>query len=201
MQVFTLPLGALQTNCYILASEKKALVIDPADAHFQILAFLQKEGLTLEGILLTHCHFDHMGGVDALAEASGAPLFCPEKDAVGLTDENRNASRCFGEGLSIKTAPARLLKEGDRIELGNEELTVLETPGHTAGSVCYLADDLLISGDTLFFRGYGRTDLPSGSDVMLVRSLRRLFCLEDRTVYPGHGPSTTILKEKNFYGL
>ena len=201
MQVVTLPLGALQTNCYILASEKKALVIDPADAHFQILALLQKEGLTLEGILLTHCHFDHMGGVDALAEASGAPLFCPEKDAVGLTDENRNASRCFGEGLSIKTAPARLLKEGDRISLGTEELTVLDTPGHTSGSVCYLAEDLLISGDTLFFRGCGRTDLPSGSDGMLLRSLRRLFCLEDRAVYPGHGPSTTLLKEKNFYGL
>ena len=201
MQVFTLPLGALQTNCYILVSEKKALVIDPADSHLQILALLQKEGLHLEGILLTHCHFDHMGGVDALAEASGAPLYCPEKDAVGLTDEDRNASRYFGEGLSLKTLPTRLLKEGDEITHGSERLTVLETPGHTSGSVCYLAENLLISGDTLFFRGYGRTDLPSGSDAKLYSSLKRLFCLEDRTVYPGHGPATTLLKEKSFYGF
>ena len=201
MKVFTLPLGALQTNCHVLASDGKAIVVDPADQCSKILAFLKKEELSLEGVVLTHCHFDHMGGVDELIEKSGAPLFCPEKDFPGLTDKKRNASYYFGQGLTVKAEPARLLKEGNVLCVGSETITVMETPGHTAGSICCVGTDFLISGDTLFCRGYGRTDLPSGDERALTASLRRILTMDDRTVYPGHGPATTIFGEKRFYGI
>ena len=205
MHVKTLVLGPLSTNCYLLTSDSApghALIIDPAFHPESILKELEKEELVLDAILLTHCHFDHMWALDELAENTGALLLCPEKDKKGLTDPKQNASSLFFRTpLSIKTTPARLLKDSDQILLGNEKLTVLETPGHTAGSVCYKTEDLLFSGDTLFQNGSGRTDLPSGDGKAMERSLRCLLAFDDLTVYPGHGKATSIGKEKAFFEI
>ena len=203
MTVYTYPIGPLQTNCYVITcpnANGQALVIDPAFHEDQILSFLESKGLVLGGVILTHCHFDHMWAVDGLCKG-GAPFYCPKKDAPALNDPKRNASYYFGQTLAVKTDPARLLSEGDEIRLGNETLTVLETPGHTEGSICLLSDGILFSGDTLFCHGYGRTDLPSGNESALFSSLRRILSMNDCTVYPGHGKETTILQEKRYFGV
>ena len=204
MQVKTLVLGAVQTNCYILTSDSapgRALVIDPAASAKDIFAYLQKNALTLDAILLTHTHFDHMEALDELIALTGAPFYCPEKDAGGLTDFITNGSMLlFRYPVIVNIKPTRLLRSGDHIGFGKEKLTVLETPGHTVGSVCYDGGDILFSGDTLFCQGYGRTDLPGVRDDELFSSLKRIFALPDKTVYPGHGQTTTIANERRYFG-
>ena len=204
MEVRTLVLGPVMTNCYLLTDSSapgRALVIDPAYDGAAIASQLERSGLKPEGVLLTHCHFDHMEGLDELIARTGAPLLCPAKDAAGLTDPFYNGSLLlFRYPVTVSAHPARLLHEGDEILFGDEKLTVLETPGHTAGSVCYLARDLLFSGDTLFAGGYGRTDLPGGDDAALGASLARILALPDRKVFPGHGEATTIANEKRRFG-
>ena len=147
MTVYTYPVGPLLTNCYIVTSptaKGKALVIDPGFGEEKILSFLESKGLALEGVILTHCHFDHMWALDGLCK-KGIPFYCPKKDADALEDSKKNASLYFGKPLAVKTPPTKLLSEGDKIVLGNETLTVLETPGHTEGSICLLGDGILFS--------------------------------------------------------
>ncbi len=202
MKVLTYPIGPLLTNCYVLTCESangKALIVDPAFADERILFFLKKHDLTPAGVLVTHCHFDHLWALDALVEKTGVPFYCPALDAEALQDPKKNASYYFGRELVVNSIPTALLKEGDRVSLGDEQLTVLETPGHTKGSICLYTKGHLISGDTLFCRGYGRTDLPGGSAQELNSSLQRLFLLDDCIVYPGHGETTTIYEERVFY--
>ena len=204
MKVLTYPIGPLLTNCYVLTCQSangKALVVDPAFAEDRILSFLEKHDLTLAGILLTHCHFDHMWALDALVEKTGVPFYCPALDAQALRDPKKNASYYFGKELVVNSTPTILLKKGDQITLGEEKLTVLETPGHTKGSICLYTDGILLSGDTMFCRGYGRTDLPGGNMGELKNSLHKLLSLDDCIVYPGHGETTTIHEEKIFYGM
>lgn len=205
MKVKTLVLGLLQTNCFLLTSESlpgQCLLIDPASDGQRILETLKKEGLTLEGILLTHSHFDHMSALDVLSSATGAPFFCPQKDEKGLTDGRLNGSLVFmSSALTVKTAPQKLLFEGDELFLGDEKLTVLETPGHTAGSVCYKTEGAIFTGDTLFCHGVGRTDLPGGSSELLLSSVQRLLSLENLVAYPGHGQTTLINEERRFLGF
>ncbi len=202
MKVIALSLGTLQTNCYILSSLQDAVVIDPAGEGERIFEVLQKEGLTLKGILLTHTHFDHFGAVDELVKKTDTLLYCPLDDASGLTDTRLNVSGFFGKGQTVKTAPSRLLKEGDKIAFGEEQLTVISTPGHTAGSCCYLSKAALFSGDTLFKHSYGRTDMPGGNKELLFSSLRRLLSTEENLkVYPGHGSDTTLDNERRYFGV
>ena len=192
----------MQTNCYILNFEKEALLVDPAADAELILKKLHEKEWSLKGILLTHTHFDHMGAVDAIVKATGAPLYCPYKDAPGLRDWGKNLSLHFTRHtMQVDTVPAVLLHEWDTVPFGNERLRVLETPGHTVGSVCYEGEDFLFSGDTLFYHGYGRTDIPGGSEEQLSQSLSRLLTLENRTVYPGHGQPTSLEDERIFFGL
>jgi glyoxylase-like metal-dependent hydrolase (beta-lactamase superfamily II) len=203
MTVYTYPIGPLLTNCYIVTArgaENRALVIDPAFGAEKILGFLESKGLRLDGVLLTHCHFDHMGAVDGLCK-EGVPFYCSLADAPALEDPRKNGSAYFGKEVTVKTVPTKLLREGDVLSLGEERLTVLETPGHTEGSICLVSDELLFSGDTLFFHGYGRTDLYGGSDQKIASSLRRILSLEERTVYPGHGKATSVSSEKSYFGL
>ena len=203
MDIQKLTLGLLAANCYLLTSGTApghALLIDPGGEPEKILAALKERDLTLDAILLTHGHFDHIAAVDPLASALGAPLLCPQKDKRALCDPHINLSAHFTrEPLYIETVPARLLKEWDQIPLGGERLTVLETPGHTPGSVCFMTEGALFTGDTLFAGGSGRTDLPGGDPAALRASLARLLSLCDLSVHPGHGESTSISIERAFY--
>ena len=174
MRVFCLPVGELATNCYLAADENgNAAVIDPGDGAQEILARAAQEGLTIAAILLTHAHYDHMLAAAEVRAATGAPGRMPE-----LTAD-------------------RVVREGDVIEAGGLRFTVLHTPGHTPGSCCYLCRRTLFSGDTLFMDSEGRTDFPGGDPHALAASLRRLAALEgDYAVYPGHGPATTLSRER-----
>lgn len=203
MNVYTLSLGALSTNCYILEKDGKALVIDPADEGDTIAKYLKERTFTPVAVLLTHSHFDHMMGAEQLCRLYRLPLHCPEKDIPGLSDPIRNVSGLFGmPQITIVNTEITGIKEGDRFFLQEEPVEVLETPGHTIGSVCFKAPGILLSGDTLFLNGHGRTDLPGGSNRELQNSLHRILSLGERlTVYPGHGAPTTINEERRYFGL
>ena len=183
MNIQTLTLGPLATNCYLVRAEesRRAVIIDPAANSKRLLAALEEQGLTLEAILLTHAHFDHILGLPALGNV---PIYVHELDAPAMTDAVRN---CAEDRLPAVSA-THLVHEGDVLHLAGMTFTVMHTPGHTPGGVCYQCGDDLFTGDTLFAPGYGRTDLPGGSWSDLVRSLRRLLHLPGNLhVYPGHG--------------
>ncbi len=200
MIVVTLPVGLLQTNCYIVGCEKtkEGAVIDPGGDPQHVLAEVERRGLTLRYVLNTHAHFDHTDANGALVEASGAPLAIHPKDRRLL--EMAGGAAFFGLQADPSPAPDLELHDGDELAVGTVRLRVLYTPGHTPGHVCfYEADEgVLFDGDVLFRRGIGRTDLPGGSFQQLMDSIQRvLFALPDETVvYSGHGPATTIGEEK-----
>lgn len=197
--VTCLPLGPIKANTYILTDEKsgKTAVIDAGACTSECKQAL--EGKDVQYILLTHGHFDHLLGVAELKKLTGAQICIHAADAACLTDEEE--SLCSWEYPGAQTAvPAdRLLKDGDVLELGETTLTVLHTPGHTKGGVCYadFENRLLFTGDTLFCLTAGRTDFPGGDDVELLTSLIRLRNLDgDFTVYPGHNRASTLEYER-----
>ena len=194
--------GEIETNCYLLHAEgaKEALIVDPGDEARRIRKKLETEGLTPVAILLTHGHFDHTLAVGMLRKMyPGIPVYaCLDEKAV-LTDPYMNAS-FMGK---FEPVDADIwVKEGDELDLAGLHCKVLHTPGHTIGSICYYfeEDKVLVAGDTLFFTGFGRTDLPTGDMQDLVESIRtKLYVLPDETqVYCGHGGSTTIGHEKKY---
>lgn len=195
MEIITLSPTGFASNCFILHSAGEAFVIDPAISEKRIIARLADEGLTLKGILLTHGHFDHIWRAQELRNATGAPLYVHESDAEMLTDSKKNAYATFkGGSFTIREADS-LLREGDVLTLGGEKITVLHTPGHTKGSVCYDTGEILITGDTLFAQGFGRYDLYGGDLKALKGSLQRLLELastENRWIYCGHGENSTL---------
>lgn len=205
MKIRYTAVGSYGTNCYILADEAsgEAAAVDCAlfDADYRHL--LEITGVkTLKYILLTHGHFDHVCGVADLKDACGGEVCISEADAPCLTDEKVNLNTYTGFGTFRPVPPDRILHNGDILTLGETELRVLETPGHTPGSVCFLTDTALFSGDTLFRLSMGRTDMPGGSTRRLFASLKLLGELPgEYDVYPGHGELTTLGYEKrnNFY--
>lgn len=197
MNVITLRLGPLQTNCYILCNDdKKAIVIDPAFYSDRIISALEEKGLTLDKILLTHAHFDHIMAVEDLRK-QGAEVYVHADDEEILYDSNLNSMLDFlGRDMKINKAE-HLLKDGDVIWLGDEQIKVLHTPGHTNGSVCYITDECIFTGDTLFKDGVGRWDLYGGDYNKLMSSLKKIALLDKNyTVYSGHGEQTTLDYEK-----
>jgi len=197
--VETLVVGPLEVNCYLLGCEqtKQAVVIDPGDEWRRILTTAQRSGLELVGILLTHAHFDHMGGAAELARATGLDVALHADDLPLL----KAAGGALFFGLPSPPLPERLtyLTAGQHIAVGRLTLHVLHTPGHTPGHVSFhlAAERAIFVGDVLFAQGIGRTDLPGGSYDTLMRSINQLLLLPDDTqVYPGHGPSTTIGQER-----
>ena len=190
LKVHTLTLGSYQTNCYIIHEEasKTCCVIDPGYDADRILDKLDALGLTLEAILLTHGHFDHVGAVRELAAETQCDVYlCPE-------DLSMPPMMTAGPLYHTKT-----YVEGTQLSLAGLDITVLHTPGHTPGSVCLLTGNTLFSGDTLFAGSCGRTDLPGGSWSDILKSLRRLAALEGNYwVYPGHAESTTLAQEKRY---
>ncbi len=206
MKVLVLPLGKMSVNCLIIYDENTltGAVVDPGgeDCTEKILSKLEMSGITLKYILLTHAHFDHMLSLEELRRVTGAPLALHAHDADSLTDPSLTYMEQFA-GITESCKPAEItLWDGDTIELGETTLTVIHTPGHTMGSVCYMADGIILTGDTLFCGGIGRSDLYGGDEMALRDSLKKLVRLEgDYKLYPGHGSTTTLSKERagNFY--
>ncbi len=193
-----LPVGQMGVNCYILENPetRQCLVVDPGDEGERILA--QVGGREVCAVLLTHGHFDHMGAVDAVCAATGAPLYVHSGDVNKLTDAHANVSGLFGEPLTVQT-PALPLEDGDVVEAAGFPLQVMSTPGHTNGCVCYLLPENggVLTGDTLFAHGYGRTDFPDGDFSKLVNSFRRLMRITPRqTAWPGHEEPGLVGRDK-----
>ena len=181
------------TNCYIVYDEKsgKCAVIDPASE--KAAEAVKKLSLTPEFILLTHGHFDHISGVNGFLAEYDIPLYIHENDAELLTDGYKNASSLLIGGNITVTAEPRTLKAGDELSLGELKLTVVHTPGHTRGCVCYFCGDSVFTGDTVFAYDRGRTDLYGGDETAIIDSIHKLLpLLKGKTVYPGHGPKRTF---------
>lgn len=188
LTIHPLVMGAYQTNCYIIHEQHSSAccVIDPGYNPETILDTLDALGLTLEAILLTHGHFDHVGAVRDLAADTGCQVYICAED-LALPQQ-------LTAGVLYHT---QTYAEGTRLHLAGLDITVLQTPGHTPGSVCLLIDDTLFTGDTLFAGSCGRTDLPGGSWEQMRHSLDRLASLEPNYwVLPGHGESTSLSDEK-----
>ena len=196
MKIAVMQLGAYQTNCYMVWAEDsdKCVLIDPGYQPEEILEQIRSKGKTLEAILLTHGHFDHVGGVESLVRETGCQLWLQEGDYTQFQSPENDY---FYPIHDCKFTQVNLCKEGQQIQAGGLVFTVMETPGHTWGSVCYICQDFIFSGDTLFEGSCGRTDLPGGDWETLMGSLHRLAQLQgDYRVLPGHGPSSTLSEEK-----
>lgn len=196
-----LPVGVLQCNCSIVGDEQshEAMVIDPGDQIEEILAILRQENLSLKYIVVTHAHIDHIGGAMKLKAATGAPILLNQNDLALMKMLDVQAT-WVGMRPPGQVQVDESVADGQSLKIGNINSTVIETPGHTEGSICILfpQEKKLIAGDTLFAGSIGRTDLPGGSFDKIMRSLRtRLLALPDDTeVVPGHGPLTSIGEER-----
>lgn len=193
------PLSEIGTNSYIVETDSKnAVLIDaPADAGF-IISQLRESGLTLKKILLTHGHIDHTGAVYDLAEKTGCEVYIHSADITKLYDADLSLSNYLGIPLKLYK-DAKALSDGDIIIQDEIKFEVISTPGHTSGSVCYISGDVMFSGDTLFYRSVGRTDMVDGDSETLIKSLKRLKEIDyDYTVYSGHGAPTSLADEKAF---
>ncbi|HLI09112.1 MAG TPA: MBL fold metallo-hydrolase [Ktedonobacteraceae bacterium] len=198
--VACITVGPFQENCYLYAcpQTREAVIIDPGDEAESILKTIAELRLIPRYIINTHGHIDHIGAIDAVHTVYPVPLAIHAADVHMYTDEH--VAREYGKTSPlVKTKPDMLLKEGDRLTFGTLSLEVVETPGHTPGGVCLVSHPYCVfSGDTLFYRGIGRTDFEGGSYEQIVASIReKLYTLDDDlVVFPGHGGPTTIIEEK-----
>ena len=197
------PVTMLQTNCCYLVDEAtgKAAVSDPGERSGSLEAQIDKDGGKLEYVLLTHGHYDHICYAKQLADKYGAKIVTGRHNDVFLSDTYLNGTRAHGLPFTPFGADI-LLEDGEVFNLGETEIAYLYTPGHTSGCGVFLFDEVMLAGDLLFCESYGRTDLPSGDDEMMLRSLKRVKELDgDYTVVPGHGPLTTLSHERRFNPL
>ena len=181
-------------NCYVVSDDTgEGVVIDPGGMAKEILAYIRGKKLSIQAVLDTHGHCDHIGANDAIRDETGAPLYIHKADAPMLSDMRLNLSAFMG--FKALSRPAEhLLSEGDKISFGQSELEVIHTPGHTVGGVCFVGDGVVFTGDTLFAGSIGRSDFPGGSEVELIGNIKKkLLALPDEMkVYSGHGPSSEI---------
>lgn len=194
------PVGYMETNCYLVTDEESShrFVVDPGcwDGSLKRLLLKVEDG-ELDYILLTHGHFDHILGVLDVQKRYGGKIVIHKNDSDCFVNKERSLMRSMGAAGDLPPKADILVKDGDKLPFGNGFITVMHTPGHSEGSVCYLIDDLVFSGDTLFYGSIGRTDFDYGSRDDIMRSIRRLAALEgDRKVYPGHGMLTTLERER-----
>ena len=196
--VHTLALGDYQTNCYIVhdSDAKTCAVIDPGYDAKTVLDTVAQLDLSVDAVLLTHGHFDHVGAVRKIVEATGCQLIMSESD---WSQKKTPITAYFYPIANCDFTEVRFCEDGELVCAGGLDFTTFATPGHTWGSVCYLCGDALFSGDTLFAGSCGRTDLPGGDWNTIAESLKRLASLEGNyTVYPGHGNSTTLAAERQY---
>ena len=193
MNIKTIPVGQLETNCYVVVNEETlaCVVIDPGDESNTIMDYIESNRLKCEAIMLTHGHFDHVGAVNEILEQTGCALY------INPRDEGYEVGK---SGVKFKMPEGgKYYDDGDVIVEAGLEFKVLATPGHTPGSVCLICGDALFTGDTLFRGSCGRTDLPGGSMREEMRSLKKICRLEgDFDVYPGHMDSSTLERERRF---
>lgn len=199
MKIIHLVTGPIKVNTYIIHDGKNAAVIDPGGNAKRILLTLQENGLTLEKILLTHGHFDHIGAVAELKNEFNAPVYIHSADEEMLRDRKASLAMFFHTQQEPIVADVTV-EHGDEIDCCGERLTVLHTPGHTKGGVCFQGEKEIFTGDTLFYESVGRTDFPGGDYEQLMDSIKtRLFSLEgDYTIYPGHDDFTTLEHERQY---
>jgi hydroxyacylglutathione hydrolase len=201
MLIERMVVGMLQCNCYLVASEdtKEGIVIDPGGDGPLILDRAEEMGLSIKYIVNTHGHIDHIAANRPVREATGAQLAIHKDDAEWLISDQGDYARMLGV-QSPGPAADVLLEEGDEIAFGSERLQVVHTPGHSLGGISLVGDGVVFCGDTLFADGVGRVDLPGGSWETLMHTIKtRLLSLpDDTTAYTGHGPPTTIGREKQF---
>ncbi len=199
MFIERIPAGVYAVNCYIFADDKtnKAVVVDPGGDVDKIIEVLENNDLKLNYIILTHGHGDHIGGVEELRDKTQAPIYIHKDDAYMLRDANINHSTAI-VGSKVEIEPDHLLEDGEALDLGELKLNFIHTPGHTKGGMCIEVENALFTGDTLFANSIGRTDLEGGNQEELIDSIKnKLFVLnEELTVFPGHGPASTLRIEK-----
>ncbi len=206
MKIITIPpQGVFAVNCYLVISEAgNAVMIDAPQGAERLIAEAEKNGARLKKILLTHGHCDHIESLAEIVRETGAEVYVHTLDAPKLTDSYTNLSEFFSAYLDHSAEPfdgAVTVNDGDVITLDELSFTVMHTPGHTGGSVCYVVRDVIFSGDTLFKNSIGRTDMPDGDTVKLLESLKRLSDFkgeyEDYRLLSGHGGESTLNREKN----
>lgn len=199
----TIVVGQLEENCYVIGDEasREAIVVDPGDEPDRILEVIRENGLKVKAIVCTHAHFDHIGAVGDIKKETGARVLIHE-DEIELYRGAKDQGALWGIEIDDIPEPDGFLHEGDKVRFGSAELTVLHTPGHSPGGICLLGEGIVLTGDTLFQGSVGRTDFHGGSASDLKSSFRRLLGLnDDIKVLSGHGPETTIKREKrdNFF--
>ena len=200
MIIVTLPVGMIQTNCYIAGcpETREGVIIDPGGHPERILAEVERQGLTIKYVLDTHAHFDHTDANGAIVRTTGAPLALHPLDLPLL--KSSGGAAMFGLQADPSPLPDLELQDGDELEVGTLCFKVLHTPGHTPGHVCFYEQDqgVLFDGDVIFYRSIGRTDLPGGNYQQMMDSIQRVLLAlpEETVVYSGHGPATSIGDEK-----
>jgi len=191
-------LGEMASNCYVLQlSNANCVLFDIGDGAAVLQAYLTEHELQPQAIFLTHGHYDHIAGVEEIRSAYHIPVYIHAQDAAMLSDSDKNLATWLTTKPFQKVTAWKTVTDGDTFSFEDTEITVLHTPGHTKGSVCYRCDTLLFTGDTLFHLSRGRTDFPGGSDKEMLESFQKLRTLDDRySVYPGHGEDSTLAFEK-----
>lgn len=194
MKIHTLPLGAYQTNTYIVENERHCVIIDPGYEPDTILEYTSRNGLAVDAILLTHGHFDHVGAVEHIVQATSCALWMSQSD---WSQKPSPWISYFYPIANCDFTQVQFCEHEEQIVAAGLTFRVLETPGHTYGSVCYLCEDALFTGDTLFAGSCGRTDLPGGDPGCMAESLAFLRDLSyDGWFYPGHGPASQLSSER-----
>lgn len=191
MMIKTFPVGMLQENCYIIVNEKnnEAIVVDPGDEGTRLISNIESLGCNLKAILLTHGHMDHIGAVVELKDKFNVPVYINEEEIHCMKNDNSvfgNLPECYN-----------FIKDGDILEIAGMKIKCIHTPGHTLGGMCFLIENELFTGDTLFQGAVGRSDFYGGNHSELINSINeKLMILDKKTnVYPGHGPSSTLMYE------
>ena len=201
MKIYKYSVGSMGTNSYIVCDEESgdAFITDPGDNSEKLLNAISSKNLNLKYVILTHAHFDHILALPDIVEKTGAKLLLHKLDSPMLVDPSLSLLSRFSSRSIVFPSPDGFLDDGDVLKIGNSEVSIIHTPGHTLGSICIKVGDDLISGDTLFRESIGRYDFPGGDFQTIMQSLKKIVSMDIKgKIYPGHGMSTTLSHELEF---